>query len=191
LSGPARHRGERLRRRVGRARARRRRLRPAPQNGWPRHHRLRPRAAGRRVDLRLGRGRAHARGARCRPGSGRGRRAARHGRLLGRVVHGLSGLRARRAGRPRSAGAARHLTQRPPNARIPAGLWPVHADAVEDDRTGKIVASDVYAFNLKNTVDTFMKAAHAEARRPRGQRPDPSDDGRGRHEAPPVPVGNR
>jgi len=39
----------------------------------------------------------------------------------------------------------------------------VDADAVEDDRTGKIVASDVYASNLKNTVEAFMKAAHADA----------------------------
>ena len=85
----------------------------------------------------------------------------------------------------------RRLRQRLPKAKILVGLWPSNEDAVEDDRIRKIVAADVYASSVKDAVEACVEAAHADASTTPGQRRDPDDDARGRHEAPSSSMINR
>ncbi|WP_237480708.1 AI-2E family transporter [Lichenibacterium dinghuense] len=81
----------------------------------------------------------------------------------------------------------RRLRTRLPNARILVGLWPMDGDAVEDERTRKVVAADVYASNLKDAVQACVKAAHDAAATSSGQRCGPDDKALGRHGSPSPP----
>ena len=60
----------------------------------------------------------------------------------------------------------RRLRARLPNARILVGLWPVYGDAVEDERTRKVVGADVYASSLGDAVEACAMAARARASAP-------------------------